>query len=74
VKLFGIAYLMWLGYMIRKTGLDEKIFRKAEIAFDALAARAGEEFAAAFRETSGILPALPAPGRPVTDVPLPGGK
>jgi hypothetical protein len=71
VKLFGIAYFMWMGYMVRKTGLDEKIFRKAEIMFDALAARAGEEFGAAFRETSGI-PAL-TPASPVTDVPLPGG-
>jgi hypothetical protein len=74
MKLFGLAYFFWLGYMARKTGIDEKIFRKIEITFDALAARAGEEFGAAFRDTAGIapIPLPPAPGRPVTDVNLPG--
>jgi hypothetical protein len=75
MKFFAIGYFFWLGWMARKTGIDEKIFRKIEITFDALAARAGEEFGAAFRETAGIapIPLPPPPGRPVTDVNLPPG-
>jgi threonine/homoserine/homoserine lactone efflux protein len=50
MKIFAVAYFMWLGWQIRKSGVDEKIMRKLEAGFDALAARAGEEFGAAFND------------------------
>ena len=50
MKAFAIAYFMWCGWMIRKYGIDEKIMAKVGHGLDMLAARAGEEFGAAFQE------------------------
>lgn len=49
--LFFAAYFMALGWGIRKTGIDQIILARLDAGFDALTARAGKEFAAAFTET-----------------------
>jgi hypothetical protein len=50
VKLFFAAYFFGLGWLVRKTGTDVKLAAKIGTGIDRLAARAGEEFGAAFQE------------------------
>lgn len=46
--LFFALYFMGLGWAIRKTGLDAKLMTRIDQGIEAIAARAGSEFASAF--------------------------
>lgn len=53
--LFFAAYFFGLGWLVRKSGADIKLATKIGIGIDTLAARAGEEFGAAFNDA--LMPA-----------------